>query len=50
VMTSKTAIHRLTSTFEADWHTAHNYEAPDPLVSHAHVEDDFPHDPDLVHE
>jgi len=50
VVMSKAAIHRLTSTFEADWHTAHNYEAPDPLVSHAHVEDDFPHDPDLVHE
>jgi phosphatidylserine/phosphatidylglycerophosphate/cardiolipin synthase-like enzyme len=50
VVTSKAAVQRLTGTFEADWHAAHHYDAPDPLVSHAHVENDFPHDPDLVHE
>ena len=26
------------------------HDAPDPLLSQEHVEDDFPHDIDLVHE
>ena len=50
VVEGKAAVHLLTSVFQADWHAAHHYEPPDPLVSHTHVEDDFPHDPDLVHE
>ncbi len=44
------ALHRLKEVFEADWHASHHYEAPDPLLSHAHHEEDFPHDPDLLHE
>jgi len=50
VLAGKAAVHLLASVFEDDWHAAHHYDAPDPLVSHTHVEDDFPHDPDLVHE
>ena len=50
VVAGKAAVHLLASTFETDWHAAHHYDAPDPLLSHTHVEDDFPHDPDLVHE
>jgi phosphatidylserine/phosphatidylglycerophosphate/cardiolipin synthase-like enzyme len=50
VVAGEAAVHLLASMFQADWHSAHDYEAPDPLLSQAHEEDDFPHDPDLVHE
>jgi cardiolipin synthase A/B len=50
VVTTRAALHRLSHVFEDDWHAAHHYEAPDPLLSHMHVEDDFPHDPELMHE
>lgn len=53
VVAGKATVHLLEAVFEADWHAAHHYEAPDPLTSHMHTEDpqdEFPHDPDFVHE
>ena len=50
VVTGKAALRLLSQVFEADWHAAHHYDAPDPLLSHTHIEDDFPHDPDLQHD
>jgi phosphatidylserine/phosphatidylglycerophosphate/cardiolipin synthase-like enzyme len=50
IVGGKAAVRLLQEVFEDDWHKAHHYEAPDPLLSHTHVEDDFPHDPELAHE
>lgn len=44
------AVAQLTQVFDADWESSHHYEPPDPLDSTQHHEDDFPHDPELVHE
>ena len=44
------AVAQLSEVFDADWETSHHYEPPDPLDSSQHHEDDFPHDPELVHE
>ncbi len=44
------AVAQLSAVFESDWETSHHYEPPDPLDSSQHHEDDFPHDPELVHE
>ena len=44
------AVGRLSEVFASDWETAHHYSPPDPLDPSQHHEDDFPHDPDLVHE
>jgi cardiolipin synthase A/B len=43
-------VGRLKQVFDADWASSHHYDAPDPLASADHHEDDFPHDKDLVHE
>jgi len=43
-------IEGLAETFESDWSQSHRYEPPEPLRAFHHVEDDFPHDPDLHHE
>ena len=43
-------VGRLKQVFESDWELSHHYDAPDPLDSTQHHEDDFPHDPDLMHE
>lgn len=43
-------ISRLAHVFENDWKSSHRYDVPDPLEHATHHEDDFPHDPDLVHE
>ena len=43
-------IARLAATFESDWESSHHYDAPDPLDPSLHHENDFPHDPELVHE
>ncbi|OBI82746.1 phosphatidylserine/phosphatidylglycerophosphate/cardiolipin synthase family protein [Mycobacterium sp. E740] len=43
-------VGRLTQVFDSDWDSSHHYNAPDPLESAHHEEDDFPHDADLVHE
>ena len=44
------AVARLKLTFDFDWDLSHHYEPPDPLLPHTHHEDDFPHDPELMHE
>jgi len=43
-------VTRLLAVFEGDWESSHRYDAPDPLDPSLHHENDFPHDPDLVHE
>jgi cardiolipin synthase A/B len=43
-------VGRLKEVFETDWDLSHHYEPPDPLDPAKHIEDDFPHDEDLVHE
>ena len=43
-------VARLKAVFEEDWAQSHPYAPPDPLDALAHDEDDFPHDPELVHE
>jgi cardiolipin synthase A/B len=51
IMTDDPAIvGRLKAVFDSDWELSHHYEAPDPLDPSQHCEDDFPHDPDLMHE
>lgn len=40
----------LYATFETDWRSSSVYAAPDPLIAFEQAEDEFPHDPDLVHE
>ncbi|MCV7254277.1 cardiolipin synthase [Mycolicibacterium fluoranthenivorans] len=44
------AVARLGAIFAFDWESSHQYEPPDPLRPGEHGEDDFPHDPDLMHE
>jgi cardiolipin synthase A/B len=43
-------VGRLQQVFDTDWELSHHYEPPDPLDPSQHVEDDFPHDEELVHE
>ncbi|HNF06079.1 MAG TPA: phospholipase D-like domain-containing protein [Mycobacterium sp.] len=43
-------VARLQQVFDSDWALSHHYEPPDPLDPSKHTEDDFPHDPELVHE
>ncbi len=43
-------IEGVKEVFESDWDLSHKYEPPEPLSAFHHVEDDFPHDPDLHHE
>ena len=43
-------VDRLRRVFKSDWKSSHRYEAPDPLGHAEVIEDDFPHDHDLVHE
>jgi phosphatidylserine/phosphatidylglycerophosphate/cardiolipin synthase-like enzyme len=45
-----TVVARLKAVFDEDWELSHHYEPPDPLDPGQHHEDDFPHDPELVHE
>lgn len=41
----------LRKVFEGDWESSRRYEAPDPLQHDPALESqDFPHDPDLIHE
>jgi phosphatidylserine/phosphatidylglycerophosphate/cardiolipin synthase-like enzyme len=49
-ITDAAVVARLKSVFEADWALSHHYAPPDPLDPATHHEDDFPHDPELVHE
>lgn len=48
--TDPAIVGRLLEVFRHDWKSSHQYEPPDPLEIHAHHEDDFPHDHDLIHE
>ena len=50
ILSHPETLHRLARVFEQDWEESHHYDPPDPLVAAAHVEDDFPHDPELAHE
>ncbi|TGD87968.1 cardiolipin synthase [Mycolicibacterium sp. CH28] len=43
-------VGRLHEIFKSDWALSRHYEPPDPLEQNHPVEDDFPHDIDLVHE
>lgn len=43
-------VAKLTSVFDEDWALSHHYEPPDPLDPVSHVETDFPHDAELMHE
>ena len=49
-VTDPVVVARLKAVFEEDWALSHQYSPPDPLDTATHVEDDFPHDPELVHE
>ncbi len=49
-VTDPAVVARLKAVFESDWELSHHYDAPDPLDPSTHHEDDFPHDPELVHE
>jgi cardiolipin synthase len=44
------AVAALQKTFDTDWHEAGEYDPPDPLGVHLVVEDEHPHDEELVHE
>jgi cardiolipin synthase len=50
MVTDPPAVARLKAVFDSDWATSHQYDAPDPLDPSTHHEDDFPHDPELIHE
>jgi phosphatidylserine/phosphatidylglycerophosphate/cardiolipin synthase-like enzyme len=50
VVAGKAAVGLLGHVFESDWHGAHHYDAPDPLLSEHHAELDFEEDPDLFHD
>ncbi|BAX91226.1 phospholipase D-like domain-containing protein [Mycobacterium shigaense] len=49
-ITDPTVLRRLRETFDADWELSQHYDPPDPLEPAEHVEKDFPHDPELLHE
>jgi phosphatidylserine/phosphatidylglycerophosphate/cardiolipin synthase-like enzyme len=49
-VTEPAVVARLKEIFEQDWALSHHYSPPDPLDPATHHEDDFPHDPELVHE
>jgi len=50
IVSDPAAVKRLRGVFADDWEESHHYDAPDPLVAHTQTEDDFPPDPDLMHE
>ncbi|WP_170915082.1 phospholipase D-like domain-containing protein [Mycobacterium sp. D16Q13] len=49
-ITDELVVARLQDVFNTDWDLSHQYDPPDPLDSYQHQEDDFPHDPELMHE
>jgi phosphatidylserine/phosphatidylglycerophosphate/cardiolipin synthase-like enzyme len=49
-ITDHEIVARLKEVFDTDWELAHHYDPPDPLDPSKHMEDDFPHDEDLMHE
>ncbi|HTU54151.1 MAG TPA: phospholipase D-like domain-containing protein [Acetobacteraceae bacterium] len=50
VVSDPTSVKRLRTVFADDWESSRHYDAPDPLAAITLTEDDFPHDPDLMHE
>jgi phosphatidylserine/phosphatidylglycerophosphate/cardiolipin synthase-like enzyme len=50
VVSDPAAVRRLRGIFADDWEESRHYDAPDPLLAHTRTEDDFPPDPDLMHE
>jgi cardiolipin synthase len=50
LVTDPDVVARLKLTFDSDWELSHHYEPPDPMDPAKHVEDDFPHDAELMHE
>jgi phosphatidylserine/phosphatidylglycerophosphate/cardiolipin synthase-like enzyme len=50
MISDQPTVARLKEVFNTDWDLSHHYDAPDPLDPSQHHEDDFPHDPDLMHE
>ena len=44
------SVGRLRAAFDTDWELSHHYDPPDPLDPPTHIEDDFPHDHELMHE
>jgi cardiolipin synthase A/B len=50
MLTDHQIVDGLSKVFEADWELSHKYEPPLPLNAFHHIEDDFPHDPDLNNE
>ena len=50
VIADPVAVVRLRAVFEADWEASHHFEPPDPLEPIVHADDDFPADPDLMHD
>jgi cardiolipin synthase A/B len=49
-VTDPAVVARLKLTFDFDWELSHHYDPPDPMDHAEHVEDDFPHDAELMHE
>ena len=49
-VTDPAVVARLKAVFQYDWELSHQYEPPDPLDPSTHHENDFPHDPELLHE
>ncbi|HZQ34076.1 MAG TPA: phospholipase D-like domain-containing protein [Mycobacterium sp.] len=49
-ITNHDVVARLKEVFDADWDLSHQYDPPDPMDPSTHIEDDFPHDEDLMHE
>lgn len=49
-ITNHDVVARLKEVFDKDWELSHHYEPPDPMDPSTHMEDDFPHDEDLMHE
>jgi phosphatidylserine/phosphatidylglycerophosphate/cardiolipin synthase-like enzyme len=43
-------VARLKEVFDSDWELSHHYDPPDPLDPSQYLEEDFPHDQDLMHE
>lgn len=49
-ITDRSVLARLREIFDTDWNLSQHYDPPDPLEPAQHVETDFPHDPEIVHE
>jgi cardiolipin synthase A/B len=49
-ISDRDVVARLKEVFDSDWELSHHYDPPDPLNPAQHLEDDFPHDEDLMHE